>query len=271
MVNALKETQKKSHIHGSKGILLYLARYGERNKWQIARDLEKAYSNIHAAMRRLVAKDFIYISSRKAGKKNNQFKVKYYKLALAGFFTVLLFNKRSWEYIDEIAQQQANWLPLIFGKWSFYSKKGLKDEVTRRLRIALLKVSDPVKNALDSLESIRKEMGLTNYEKIEKAEDFMTNKLGHERIKEQRKAQLDILESGMNFPRDRINNLFIFGVPNMQTTEKQMKFMSILRDDHDLRQYVTEQFGKQEKEYTTHVENLKSWRVWWESLEEKPS
>ena len=122
-------------------IFLYLARKGKSNKWEMSKKLGMAYSNIHRIIKKLLKEKYIYVAKTKNSSRNPWISVEYYDLSFSGFMACLLDN-RSWKFIDEIAKQRAEEFPLLFGKWSFFKEKGIKEEVTNRFTGALLHVSE---------------------------------------------------------------------------------------------------------------------------------
>lgn len=51
-----------------------------------------------------------------------------------GLLHILEFHKESWGYINEIARKHVDKLPLIFGEWEYFGKKGVKDKVIEAMK-----------------------------------------------------------------------------------------------------------------------------------------
>ena len=132
-MSAPKKKGKRTRTRTPLKVLMYLARHGEANKWQLSQDLKKAYSNIHATIAKLLEQDLIYISGRKKGEKKPPSGVKYYDLTLLGLLLCLL-DERSWQYIDEIAEKYASFLPLVLGKWRHFESAGLSNEFMKAFK-----------------------------------------------------------------------------------------------------------------------------------------
>ena len=120
-------------------IFLHLARHGESNKWEMSKELGVAYSNIHRIIKKLLKEKYIYVTKTEEAARNPWIKVEYYDLTFSGLMLCLL-DKRSYQFIDEIAKQQDEEFPLLFGKWSYFEEKGIKKEVVDRLTGAVLLV-----------------------------------------------------------------------------------------------------------------------------------
>ena len=58
-----------------------------------------------------------------------------YYITFHGLLYVLEFYKESWRHIDEIAKKHADKLPLIFRQWEYFGEKGVKDKVIEAMRV----------------------------------------------------------------------------------------------------------------------------------------
>jgi len=116
-------------------ILLYLATHNEGNKWEIARDLRKSYSNVHGAMKKLLNHKLIYTTSKRKSEKNPFMDVEYYGLSLSGLL-VSLCEEEIWNQIDSVAKKHPDKL-LVFKKWQFFSQENLKEIIIENLKLAM--------------------------------------------------------------------------------------------------------------------------------------
>lgn len=64
----------------------------------------------------------------------------WYDVTLRGL-VVALSNEDTWNHIDEIAKHKTDKLPLVFGKWDYFAKKGAKEQLIAALCWA---VDDPL-------------------------------------------------------------------------------------------------------------------------------
>lgn len=64
----------------------------------------------------------------------------WYDLTMRGLVIVLGYGD-AWNNIDGIAEHQADKLPLVFGKWNYFAKKGAKEQLIAALSRA---VNDPI-------------------------------------------------------------------------------------------------------------------------------
>jgi hypothetical protein len=64
----------------------------------------------------------------------------WYDVTMRGLVAALTYED-TWDHIDEIAKHKADKLPLVFGKWDYFAKKGAKEQLTAALSWA---VDDPL-------------------------------------------------------------------------------------------------------------------------------
>ena len=118
-------------------ILSFLAKNKEENKWQIAKALKKSYGNIHATISDLKSNGLVKVYKIKESKKNPKQPVEYYGLTFRGLENALLFDKNLWNEIDQVVETHQDKL-LVFKKWDFFEKEGLKETVKKSLRSTLV-------------------------------------------------------------------------------------------------------------------------------------
>jgi hypothetical protein len=104
-------------------VLLDLARFGEKNKWELKKDLKKSYGNIHQTVENLKEQGMIFVKSKEKSAKNPAIDVEYYDLCIGGLFQVVS-TPAALQYIDEIANKQRN-KAIVFKKWDYFKQKGV--------------------------------------------------------------------------------------------------------------------------------------------------
>lgn len=229
-------------------ILLHLARHGESNKWEIAQCIRKSYSNVYNSIKKL--KPFlIRVSKTAPSRKNLKLDVEYYEMTFLGLLTCLR-SEESWQYIDEIAKQQRDQLPLIFGKWSFFEKKEVKSRVIKRLKAKVLMIgTSQEKDILDHKDLFEK----ANLDMKAYAEFFreIDEALIASDSKREKHVKRDITKTvlGLKPP-------FLHG-------KELTKFISVFKEDRELREYIHNEIARIEDDYVRYLRNIKSWKSWW--------
>ena len=128
-------------------ILKTLALEGEADLEALAQKVGKHYTSI---MRRLkfLEKEYnaVYVSRLETTPRKGRER-KIYNLTLTGLF-LLLGLRSSWKYIDQIAEKQQDKL-LIFKKWNFLAKRGLRNYVVDTLKVIMSMIAaDIIRDAL---------------------------------------------------------------------------------------------------------------------------
>ena len=126
MVNMLPKASVEENI------VVALARSKEPlTHYQLWKKHKVAASNktVLTTLSRLEKKHMVNSRQEKKGRKR-----KFYELTFFGLIACLTY-KWAWQLIDEIAEAKKNMLPLVFGKWTFFKKEKLLDEIIGRLKI----------------------------------------------------------------------------------------------------------------------------------------
>jgi hypothetical protein len=113
-------------------IAIYLATAGEKWPYAIAKGTGLSHGRIGDAIPRLLKLGFI--KGRELRKARTGLAVIGYSLTLKGLAEVLQDQPRLWEKIDIIASEHKKLLPLIFGKWDYFTKSKIRDFVILRLK-----------------------------------------------------------------------------------------------------------------------------------------
>jgi DNA-binding PadR family transcriptional regulator len=101
---------------------------------------EKVFSpeGVEKALRRLQKKNLLEVVRTK--KLPSGVEQAWYDLTLRGLVEALTYVDM-WDHIDDIAKHKADKLPLVFGKWDYFAKKGAKEQLIAALCWA---VDDPL-------------------------------------------------------------------------------------------------------------------------------
>ena len=173
-----------------------------------------------------------------------------YSLTHEGLILVL-YTPKGWEQLDTIAEGQSELLPLIFGKWHFYEENGLKEEISIRLKLAVLQIRDWTRNIRREFSIMGEIVGIDDSEvsKILRERVVqMTNDLGklwHNKITER------TFFPGTIYPWEDEN------VPN------QMDFLTKIHGDPELSAFVTKYFEDTYNDLMSQMNNLETWRTMW--------
>lgn len=219
-------------------ILVYLACNREKNKWEIKEALKKSYSNIFKTIPKMLANNLIRVSKTEPGNKNPKIKVEYYELTHSGLLTALqaLEETGSWKHIDTIAGNYKEMEPLLFGKWNFFIKKGIRNLIIQRLRAAVRAFSLKQKT----------------WYKIQEGP-------GGEAIKI---LVGDLTNSVLGF------NRYLHPKNEDQQTrvEEEKRVLQILSEDQDVKEYLRKQIKFWKETYSNTLSNIQGWEEWFNSL-----
>ncbi len=114
-------------------ILLNLARFGDKSKWQLTSELKKSYGNIHQSVENMKEQGMILVKRKEKSKKNPAIDVEYYDLCIGGLFQVIS-TPQALPFIEEIVKTQRD-KQLVFKKWEYFKQKGLDKNLKNAFRI----------------------------------------------------------------------------------------------------------------------------------------
>jgi len=198
---------------------LFLAINKPKSMWQLAKELNKSYGNIHQTIKTLMKMEGVKVEKTRRSSKNPKINVEYYGLTTRGLINLFIINKNSWNYIDQIADQQKDKL-LTFQKWSLFKNAGLKEELIRYFQSSIesLVLFYATKSMLNISVSFRNE--------------------------EDGKTAIDA------------TTLFI---PLLAPEQKRNEaWAKLCKQDEELRQFVDSQFRREEQEYQ-RIHTIKTW------------
>jgi len=201
----------------------------------------------------------------------------------------VLSEETIYEHIDEVVKAHSDFLPLVFGKWSFFEKSGLKKTIVERIKLASMTLNSHKAWTfrMRSFEEMRQYEA--NYKEKEKEMERLAKRLfgaqAHVRLTQARDGIKAIRTLARDVPdptQDFINIVFALSMAIRYTSTHSIKywgfdakklpdFLSKLYKDTEIRAYITEELPNLLKIHEEYVKNFKSRIDWWESLEEKPS
>jgi len=120
----MKKRKREDGIVTENQILFELATSKEPlSKYQLEDHVDKAYSNIFEATKKLLKDNWIRAEKTEPNRRNPGQKVEYYRLTKSGILAVLTLPETAAK-IGTIANNYADML-ILFKKWDFFKKEGL--------------------------------------------------------------------------------------------------------------------------------------------------
>ncbi|RLI00110.1 hypothetical protein DRO19_00380 [Candidatus Bathyarchaeota archaeon] len=240
----------RSSIKTSLEILRVLAENKQYAQYDLPKAISKDYRTVLRHLKTLEYNHLIRLEKTEPASKGGKDR-KIYTLTTEGLITALILEE-SWSKIDEIARKHANLLPLIFGKWEFFEKHGLKDLIIQFLRQTVERVSinllyrlTPTLPETPSILSFREET-----QKVEReAEKYGT-------------IISEAIEEGYRYS---ITKSVLFTIP-AKKREGLLSFFSVLKKDKELNAFISSEFERLEKQYEEYLKNIRSWRKMWQEL-----
>jgi predicted transcriptional regulator len=107
-------------------VLCFLAKNGPANTYQIHKGLNIEYSVAYMAVKSLQGLGFIKLEGRGQGQKGATTLI--YGLTLKGLIKAI-FSRNNFENLDNIFDRWKHLAPLIFGKWIYFKKMQLRDDI----------------------------------------------------------------------------------------------------------------------------------------------
>lgn len=201
-------------------------------------------------------------------------KRKFYNLTVFGLIASLTYD-RAWQFIDEIAKAQKDMLPKVFGKWAFFKKEHILDEVIERLksvvwRLWKLSTYYPI---IPQTLSVYLEI---DRNRAHKKLAFMKTKYEH---------KVHWLVSDLTKLVFGIDDLPFLPIGDPDTVsqmgrerekelklklERQKKLLQILRRDPDLKNYIDKQLQFDKMMLKFKMEKIEAWKKWIQSVESHP-
>jgi len=228
MLNKEKITYKPS-FQTDQEIMTVLALEKDYAQYDIPKRIGKNYRTVLRHLSDLKRNHMIRLSktemSKKRGKDRNIF-----TLTELGLLCVLGYSNL-WCDIDKVASNYSDALPLIFGKWDFYIKKGLRDKIISRLQAAV--------------QGFFMQFGREWY-RIVKANPDRAMKIKLEKLKGHEVAERIMTHHRAIAPTltHRVLGLapYLYLGEGLDAMLAEQSFIQILIEDSDLRQYFDEEF-----------------------------
>ena len=176
---------------------------------------------------------------------------KFYGLTETGLLQTLMFEE-AWRHIDKIAYKQADKIPLIFGKWSFFIEKGVRNMIVRRCMDATcVFLVELTQTWIRVFRSPQEEKGKIIIEAVP------------DKLQKVSREHREFVRRLTN----RVLGLEVHPVylpPKERNEVKQL--IQISREDPELHSYYKKGLTAMDQEETKIYENLRAWREWFESL-----
>jgi len=208
-------------------ILGYLAIHNHANKWQIAKDMKKSYSNIHKTIKELLRIGIIKITRVQPGTKNPKIEVEYYTLTPTGLLLALCsVTEATKESVWGLIAKNYRNTCLTFKKWPLFEQKHIEHIVVKRLKDTLSFIHFLVTDVYRYLGDKEVATILTTH--VTQTFDFLDEAVFA--------LNLRVLIARFKFPEELAEDL----------QETQM-FLSTIIEDEELRKYVLKILSKDKK------------------------
>lgn len=256
MVNISPELVTWEKLTSEEKILQVLAKSKEpRTHYQLWKKDKVASSN-KTVLKALSNLERIHMIESK--RENEGRKRKLYNLTFTGLIACLRYQQ-AWQSIDKIAESKKDMLPLVFGKWRFFKKEQILDDIIQNLQLVASILWKHTASLLHSPESL---YGFLVIDAIRKPRKLMITKTLHTQ-----KTEVDVnrLVFGIYhlawWPIDTPQD----GVERVWSVQKQKSLMQVLRRDPEIEKNIDAQLRRSEKTLEWHKENVKSWKEWFQS------
>jgi len=268
LVNMLPEASVEENI------MLALARSEKPlTHYQLWKKHKVAASNktVLMTLNRLKKKDMIKSRHERTGRKR-----KFYNLTFFGLVASLTYRK-TWQLIDEIAKAQKNMLPLLFGKWAFFKKEHILEEVIERLKSTVFRLWKSAVSYFIMPETLS---SFLEMEKMSTRQKLASAAIDYERytalagipIDKRTGSYVDVvsLVFGIHdlpwWPVDVENVYAEMKKEKLKKLElkvkRQKKLLQVLRRDPDLKEYLDKRLQFDMAILDIQIENVESWTRW---------
>ncbi|MEM0489468.1 MAG: hypothetical protein QW707_09790 [Candidatus Bathyarchaeia archaeon] len=226
----------------------------------------KDYRTVLRHLRKLESFGLIRLARTEPVKKGGK-DCKIYTLTLHGLVALLKMMPDLDEAdLDVLAANYPDLLPLIFGKWQLFQTHNLKGLIITRLLEAI-----KIYPWFNPLLMIPEGEVMTESELIRFLIDIYHNKkIAMKRLKKLKEAGRQIYTACENLLQYKITRAVLLDLP-FDNQEQFCKLLKVAHGDRDLHNFMDTAFLNLEKEYATYLANIKSWKEWWHSLNNKQS
>lgn len=257
--------EKKKHtIYNGKlekKILRHLARKPNKLIQPLSAEIHHDYKSVHKAVKSLHKKELL---TQVPGESERGVPYKAYRLSTTGAILILL-DDEVWQDIDLVARNYPSELPLIFGKWSFFIEKGVRDMIVARLQAAVQALS----------MQLGKEWYIILGRSSEEAIKILVEKVGPENIQKLGREFVEmILWRTKRMVGDLNNSVLgsaVYLYPEdgaiMKHVKEQRELKKKLREDPEIDSYYRNDYKFWERYLTNLVANVRAGKQWYESLE----
>jgi hypothetical protein len=250
-----KMRQRKRRTDTTPEILVYLACNRTKNKWDIKEALNKSYSNVFQTIPKLLAENLIRVSKKLPGDKNPKLQVEYYELTYSGLLAALE-TTQSWKHISTIANNYKEMEPLLFGKWNFFEKKGIRDLIIQRMQAAIMAFSLTLGKTWVKLQRGPSEGA------IKILVDVKGKESAERSLWRYKQVVGNLTDSVLGF------NVYLHPKNEEQQAmvEEEKRILRILSEDQDIKEYLRKQIKFWKETYSSICSNIQSWEEWFNTL-----
>jgi len=249
-------TSFKTHYE----ILAIIADKGSYPQYDLGKAINKSYRTVLRHLELLETYGLIHLLKTEPAKKGGKER-KIYTLTLDGLIALLklphIFDDP--DIIDTLANNFPHLLPLVFGKWSFFKKAGVKDIIVDNLKKTIENMPNPFYSMVmfpgwetRDTKAIGKLLSL-----------IMPKKKASQWGKEITVRQKSLIDAAIEVKTDHITKMILFTFNNAQQISILLK---IACEDKDLWEFYDKAFSETQKQYEDYLKNIRSWSQKWEEV-----
>ncbi len=198
----------------------------------------------------------VELSEIRKSEKNKGIEVEYYKLSKIGLLNILSYEI-AWKNIDEIAINHDDILPLIFGKWVFFKKNNILEEIKKRLKIGVI----------SSMNYLSK-MSLEDYNKFDDYRIDETNSSND--IQKEFSIDVDRIKRNELIIKNEISYTLtqsVFGISRyLPLEEKNMNVLKIIKTDLEINDFIIKELNFELKHAQDDLNGIKQWIKYYEEI-----
>jgi len=269
-------------------LLREIALSGKACQYDLPKKVGGVYRNLLRHLETLKKLGFIELDHTEASSKKGKEK-NFWHITFLGLLRTLM-EKENLEFIDRFAENYAEQFPLVFGKWSFFKRRGIEKQVIDRIReskpIMALYISK-ILTILD-LEEIQANSEVYEKDAVQMYEEFMRVLSSdviarlpspQELIQDERNLHKFVLgfsgnSKSVHMSAQRVITASIFGLRGSLWEGKKLTgYLSILKEDEEIKRYISDELNRirleLEEEFATRLRNLDSFESWWAQVTSK--
>jgi len=244
----------RSSTETSLKILTLLAIEKKYAQYDMPKRVQKDYRTTLRHLQDLEKHGLIVLSRTEPAKKRGKDR-KIYTLTKAGL-SVALQGTEAWAHIDTIAKNYKEMEPLLFGKWSFFEKKGIKNLIIQRMQAAIMAFSLTQRKTWYKIQEGPSE------EAIKILVETKGKEAAEKALWRHKQIVGDLTDSVLGF------NIYLHPKNEGQQAivEEEKGILRILSEDQDIKKYLRKQIRFWEESQKSICVNIHAWKEWFDSL-----